>query len=65
MQKENKGQGFDEIKIAKAFCHATGCYGAESYIKGFSGYALELLIYHYKSFQSFVKAMTKVNEKVS
>ncbi|MEK6841543.1 MAG: nucleotidyltransferase domain-containing protein [Nanoarchaeota archaeon] len=62
-KKKIKGKVLDEIKIAKAFCHATGCYGAESYIKGFSGYALELLIYHYKSFQSFVKAMTKVNEK--
>ncbi|MEK6833372.1 MAG: nucleotidyltransferase domain-containing protein, partial [Nanoarchaeota archaeon] len=32
----------DEIKIAKAFCYANGCYGAESYIHGFSGYSLEL-----------------------
>ena len=40
----------DEIKIAKAFCYATKTYGAESYINGFSGYSLELLIYHYKSF---------------
>jgi tRNA nucleotidyltransferase (CCA-adding enzyme) len=62
-KKKIKGRVLDEIKIAKAFCHATGCYGAESYIKGFSGYALELLVYHYKSFQNFIKAMTKVNNK--
>ena len=47
----------DEIKIAKAFCYATKTYGAESYIGGFSGYSLELLIYYYKSFLKFIKAM--------
>ncbi len=54
----------DEILIAKAFCHANNCYGAESYISGFSGYALELLIIHYKSFLKFIKAMTKVKDKL-
>lgn len=47
----------DEIKIAKAFCYATKTYGAESYINGFSGYSLELLIYYYKSFLNFIKAV--------
>jgi tRNA CCA-adding enzyme len=53
----------DEIKIAKAFCYANGCYGAESYIHGFSGYSLELLIYYYKGFEKFIKAMTKVGKE--
>ncbi len=53
----------EEIRLAKAFCHANKCYGAESYINGFSGYALELLIYHYKSFLNFAKAMTKIKER--
>ncbi|MGY4884834.1 MAG: nucleotidyltransferase domain-containing protein [Nanobdellota archaeon] len=53
----------DEIKVAKAFCYAKGCYGAESYIHGFSGYSLELLVYYYKGFEKFVKAMTKVDVK--
>ena len=53
----------DEIKIAKAFCYANGCYGAESYIHGFSGYSLELLVYYYKSFNNFLKAMTKVGKE--
>jgi tRNA nucleotidyltransferase (CCA-adding enzyme) len=30
----------DEIILAKSFCHAHNCYGAESYIRGFSGYSL-------------------------
>ena len=49
----------DEIRIAKAFCYATNTYGAESYIRGFSGYAIELLVYYYGSFLKFIKAMTK------
>jgi len=54
----------DEIRIAKAFCYANNCYGAESYIQGFSGYALELLIYHYKSFVKFANAVVKMQDKV-
>lgn len=53
----------DEIRIAKAFCHANKCYGAESYIKGFSGYSLELLIYYYGSFLKFVKAVAKMKDR--
>jgi tRNA CCA-adding enzyme len=53
----------EEVRLAKAFCHANKCYGAESYINGFSGYALELLIYHYKSFPSFVKKMSEIKGK--
>jgi tRNA nucleotidyltransferase (CCA-adding enzyme) len=52
-----------EIMLAKAFCYANSCYGAESYIKGFSGYALELLIIHYGSFLKFLKE-TKDKEKI-
>jgi len=51
----------DEIRITKAFCYANKCYGAESYIKGFSGYALELLVYHYGGFLKFIRAISKAN----
>lgn len=55
----------DDIKIAKAFCYATNTYGAESYISGFSGYSVELLIYFYGSFIKFLKEMIKhKNEKI-
>jgi len=53
----------DEIKIAKAFCYANNCYGAESYISGFSGYSLELLVYYYKGFMNFIKAMSKIGKE--
>ncbi|MEK6872327.1 MAG: nucleotidyltransferase domain-containing protein [Nanoarchaeota archaeon] len=49
-----------EIVLAKTFCHAQRCYGAESYINGLSGYALELLICHYGSFLNFIKAVSIV-----
>ncbi len=54
----------DEIRLAKAFCYANNCYGAESYIKGFSGYSLELLIYHYGSFLKFIKEISKQKGKL-
>ncbi len=53
----------DDIRLAKAFCYGNNCYGAESYVNGFSGYALELLIYHYGSFLKFLRAMTKIKEQ--
>ena len=53
----------DEIMLAKAFCYANHCYGAESYIQGFSGYGLELLIYYYKGFIKFIKAVSKMDDK--
>ena len=54
----------DDILLAKKFCYANKCYGAESYITGFSGYALELLIYHYKSFSKFIEEIAETKEKI-
>lgn len=53
----------DEVRLGKAFCYANNCYGAESFIKGFSGYGIELLIYHYGSFLKFIKSLIKIKEK--
>lgn len=49
----------NEIKLAKAFCQAQNVYGAESYIQGLSGYAIELLVCHYKTFTNFLKGIQK------
>jgi len=49
----------DEIRLAKAFCQAQRCYGAESYVKGFSGYSLEVLVIFYGSFVKFLKGIGK------
>jgi tRNA nucleotidyltransferase (CCA-adding enzyme) len=40
----------DEIILAKVFCKANRLYGAESYIRGFSGHVLDILIIYYGSF---------------
>jgi len=45
----------DEIIIAKTFCKAQGVYGAESYISGFSGHVLDILIVYYGSFDALLK----------
>ena len=60
-QKKNLG---DEIRLAKTFCYSQNCYGAESYIHGFSGYALELLISHYGSFLKFIKEVANSSNKI-
>lgn len=54
----------DDIIAAKAFCYAQGCYGAESHIRGFSGYAIELLILNYGGFEKFVRAASEWEDKV-
>ncbi|MBT3690667.1 hypothetical protein HOG16_00290 [Candidatus Woesearchaeota archaeon] len=53
-RKTNK-KSQKEIKLLKVFLRANGLYGAESYIRGFSGYVSELLIIYYKSFEKLVK----------
>jgi tRNA nucleotidyltransferase (CCA-adding enzyme) len=53
----------DEIRLAKQFCKSIGVYGAESYIKGFSGHVLDLLIIHYGSFVNLLAAAEKWNER--
>jgi tRNA nucleotidyltransferase (CCA-adding enzyme) len=53
-----------EIQMAKKFCMAQEVYGAESYIRGFSGYAIECLIINYKTFLNFLKAVVKSKGKL-
>lgn len=60
--KKAKGK-FGEIRLTKAFMAACGVYGAESYIRGFSGYACEILSIHYGSFINLLKAATAWPEK--
>lgn len=45
----------DEILKAKVFCKAQRIYGAESFIGGFSGHVLDILIVYYGSFESLLK----------
>jgi len=54
----------DEIRLLKAFCKSNLLYGAESYISGFSGYALEVLVIYYKSFKNTLKNSVKWEPKI-
>ena len=51
----------NEIKLAKRFCAANRVYGAESYIRGFSGYSIEVLVCHFGGFVKFLKGMKKAH----
>lgn len=53
--KENINGKEDEVRKLKMFCKANHCYGAESYIKGFSGYVNEILTVYYGSFDEVIK----------
>lgn len=53
----------DDIRLAKQFCKAARVYGAESYINGFSGYILEILVAYYGSFEQLLKASLKWKPK--
>jgi len=53
----------DEIRLVKSFCKAQGVYGAESYIRGFSGYVAEILSIHYGSFETLIRAASKWQPK--
>lgn len=48
-----------EIVLAKTFCRAQNAYGAESYIRGFSGYGVECLIIAYGSFEKMARELAK------
>lgn len=55
----NKYNYKEDIRKLKLFCKANKVYGAESYIKGFSGYALEALCIYYKGFKNLIKNVAK------
>lgn len=54
----------NEIRLAKMFFKAKKLYGAESYIGGFSGHSIEILILYYKSLENLLKKAKdwKINE---
>ncbi len=59
VKKKLKSGQEDEIRLAKKFCKANFVYGAESYIRGFSGHVIDILIIHYGSFLNLLKATGK------
>ena len=59
VKKRIKGME-DQVRVAKRFLKAHEVYGAETYVKGFSGYTVELLIIKYRSFVKMLKELVKV-----
>jgi len=54
----------DDIRLTKKFMKTHGCYGAESYIKGFSGHVVDILVIYYKGFIPLLRASIKWKPKV-
>ena len=52
----------NEVRLAKKFFKAQEVYGAETYVRGFSGYTVELLIIYYKSFLKLLRGLIKVKD---
>ncbi len=46
-----------DVVALKQFCKANGCFGAETHIHGFSGYALELMILNYGGIKQLFDAV--------
>lgn len=53
-----------EIALAKKFLKSAGVYGAESYIRGFSGYGVECLIIYYGTFEKMLRKLVCVEERI-
>jgi len=53
----------NEMKLTKQFCQAQNVYGAESYIRGFSGYVCEIMTVYYGSFPGLMKKAAKWGDK--
>lgn len=53
-----------QVRLLKQFFKAQGVYGAESYINGFSGYVTELLMLHFRTFDSFIHYLSSCAPKL-
>lgn len=53
----------DDIRLTKKFCKGARVYGAESYIRGFSGHVVDLLVIQYGGFLPLLKAASKWTTK--
>ncbi len=52
-----------DIRLFKKFCKAQGVYGAESYIRGFSGHVVDILVIYHKGFLQLLKAAAQWKPK--
>lgn len=52
----------NQVRLAKIFVKSSRCYGAESYISGFSGHVIDILISYFNDFLGFVNFFAFCNE---
>ena len=62
MKKSLTSKMKNDVRILKQFLKTQEIYGAEIAKQGFSGYASEVLILNYGSFENTVKSVSKINE---
>ncbi|MFA6088486.1 MAG: nucleotidyltransferase domain-containing protein [Candidatus Woesearchaeota archaeon] len=63
-EREKKNEKLcDEIRLTKKFFKGQQVYGAESYINGFSGHVIDILVAHYGSFEKLIEAASNWKEK--
>jgi len=61
--RKNGKKYVGDIRLFKKFCKAQGIYGAESYIRGFSGHVVDILVIYYKGFLPLLKAAAQWKPK--
>ncbi|MFC1775164.1 nucleotidyltransferase domain-containing protein [Nanoarchaeota archaeon] len=61
--KKSIGKLHDDIILAKQFCKANKIYGAESYIGGFSGHVIDILVIFYGGFIPLLRATKNWKEQ--
>ena len=49
----------DDIRLTKKFMKSCKVYGAESYINGFSGHVVDILVIYYKGFLNLIEAASE------
>lgn len=54
------GQMKNDVRLLKEFLKCNNVYGAEIAKQGFSGYASEVLIYNFRSFENTIKKIAKI-----
>ena len=59
VNKKGKKRQNNDIRLVKTFMKAQRCYGAESYVRGFSGHVVDILTIHYRGFLPLLKAAAK------
>ncbi|MCH7648590.1 MAG: CCA tRNA nucleotidyltransferase, partial [Thaumarchaeota archaeon] len=62
MLESLSGQMKDDVRLLKQFLKSNSVYGAEIAKQGFSGYAAEVLVWNFGSFENVIKKIAKLKQ---